>query len=486
MLVFEPFYTDGLAQISYLIGDSKAAVAAVIDPRRDIDIYLQMAKARGLRIAYAIETHIHADFVSGAQALAKRTGAQIIGGRADNYEFELRQVSGGETIELGQATLQVMHTPGHTPEHISLQLFDAQQGDQPIALFTGDTLFNLDVGRPDLLGEGSERKLAGALYHTLFDHYLPLGDRIEIYPCHGAGSACGKSIGDRRHSTLGSERLFNPALREQRSEDEFIDWLLADMPEPPRHYARLKQLNVRSAVQMEGASLPPPLAPSEFETLAARGMQVVDVRSILAFGGGHVPGAINIALRNEFVNWAGWMLDDARPILLVGESADDVHQAVTQLYRIGLDDIRGYLRNGMTDWQNAALPLNRLQEWTVHELNARREAPDVQVLDVRSPQEVAAGRVPGARHIFVAHLADRLNELDPDKTTVTYCGSGYRASIAASILKKAGFRDVANVPGSWMAWKAANLPVPGRLTSYPVARRRCLACYLRARDQKAT
>jgi len=459
MLVFEPVYTDGLAQISYLVGDSKAAVAAVIDPRRDIDIYLQMAKARGLRIAYAIETHIHADFVSGAQALAKRTGAQIIGGRADNYEFELRQVSGGETIELGQATLQVMHTPGHTPEHISLQLFDAQQGDQPIALFTGDTLFNLDVGRPDLLGEGSERKLAGALYHTLFDHYLPLGDRIEIYPCHGAGSACGKSIGDRRHSTLGSERLFNPALREQRSEDEFIDWLLADMPEPPRHYARLKQLNVRSAVQMEGASLPPPLAPSEFETLAARGMQVVDVRSILAFGGGHVPGAINIALRNEFVNWAGWMLDDARPILLVGESADDVHQAVTQLYRIGLDDIRGYLRNGMTDWQNAALPLNRLQEWTVHELNARREAPDVQVLDVRSPQEVAAGRVPGARHIFVAHLADRLNELDPDKTTATYCGSGYRASIAASILKKAGFRDVANVPGSWMAWKAANLSV---------------------------
>ncbi len=459
MLVFEPFYTDGLAQISYLIGDSKAAVAAVIDPRRDIDIYLQMAKARGLRIAYAIETHIHADFVSGAQALAKRTGAQIIGGRADNYEFELRQVSGGETIELGQATLQVMHTPGHTPEHISLQLFDAQQGDQPIALFTGDTLFNLDVGRPDLLGEGSERKLAGALYHTLFDHYLPLGDRIEISPCHGAGSACGKSIGDRRHSTLGSERLFNPALREQRSEGAFIDWLLADMPEPPRHYARLKQLNVHSAVQMEGASLPPPLAPSEFETLAARGMQVVDVRSILAFGGGHVPGAINIALRNEFVNWAGWMLDDARPILLVGESADDVHQAVTQLYRIGLDDIRGYLRNGMTDWQNAALPLNRLQEWTVHELNARREAPDVQVLDVRSPQEVAAGRVPGARHIFVAHLADRLNELDPDKTTATYCGSGYRASIAASILKKAGFCDVANVPGSWMAWKAANLPV---------------------------
>ncbi|WP_346796043.1 rhodanese-like domain-containing protein [Halomonas sp. Bachu 37] len=460
MLIFEPVYTAGLAQISYLVGDSKAAVAAVIDPRRDIDIYLQMAKEQGLRIAYAIETHIHADFVSGAQALASRTGAQIIGGRSDDYQFELRQISDDETLELGQVKLQIMHSPGHTPEHISLQLFDTQQGSEPIALFTGDTLFNLDVGRPDLLGEGSERKLAGELFHSLFDRYLPLGDRVEMYPCHGAGSACGKSIGDRRHSTLGNERLFNPALQEERSEEVFIDWLLADMPEPPRHYARLKKLNVCPATQMEGPSLPPPLPPQDFQDLADNAdMQVVDIRSILAFGGGHVPGAVNIALRNEFVNWAGWMLDDSRPILLIGESADDVHQAITQLYRIGLDNIRGYLRNGMTDWQNAALPLNKLQAWTVHELNARREEPDVQVLDVRSPNELANGRVPGAKHIFVAHLADQLDELDPDKTTVTYCGSGYRASIAASILKRAGFSDVANTPGSWAAWNAAGLPV---------------------------
>ncbi|CAM3888020.1 MBL fold metallo-hydrolase [Vreelandella rituensis] len=460
MLIFEPVYTAGLAQISYLVGDSKAAVAAVIDPRRDIDIYLQMAKEQGLRIAYAIETHIHADFVSGAQALASHTGAQIIGGHSDAYQFELCQVSDGETLELGQVRLQIMHSPGHTPEHVSLQLFDTQQGSEPIALFTGDTLFNLDVGRPDLLGEGSERKLAGKLFHSLFDRYLPLGDRIEVYPCHGAGSACGKSIGDRRHSTLGNERLFNPALQEERSEEAFIDWLLADMPEPPRHYARLKKVNVCPAVQMEGPSLPPPLSPQDFQELAGNAnMQVVDIRSILAFGGGHVPGAINIALRNEFVNWAGWMLDDSRPILLVGESADDVHQAITQLYRIGLDDIRGYLRNGMTDWQNTALPLNMLQEWTVHELNARREEPNVQVLDVRSPNEVANGRVPGAKHIFVAHLADQLDELDPNKTTVTYCGSGYSASIAASILKRAGFSDVANTPGSWAAWNTADLPV---------------------------
>ncbi|OJA07418.1 rhodanese-like domain-containing protein [Halomonas sp. QHL1] len=460
MLIFEPVFTSGLAQISYLIGDSKAAVAAVIDPRRDIEIYLQMAKEQGLRIAYAIETHIHADFVSGAQALASRTGAQIIGGRSDDYQFDLRQVSDGETLELGQVRLQIMHSPGHTPEHISLQLFDTQQGSDPIALFTGDTLFNLDVGRPDLLGEGSERKLAGELFHTLFDRYLPLGDRIEIYPCHGAGSACGKSIGDRRQSTLGNERLFNPVLQEQGSEEAFIDSLLDDMPEPPRHYARLKKLNVGPIAHWESLSLALPLSPEDFQALAGNvNMQVVDIRSILAFGGGHVPGAINIALRNEFVSWAGWMLYDSRPILLVGESTEDVHQAITQLFRIGLDDIRGYLRNGMTDWQNGALPLSRLQEWTVHELNARREDPNVQVLDVRSSNEVASGRVPGATHLYVAHLADHFDELDPNKIIVTYCGSGYRASIAASLLKRAGFSNVANTPGSWAAWNTAGLPV---------------------------
>jgi hydroxyacylglutathione hydrolase len=460
MLVFESVYTQGLAQISYLVGDGNAAVAAVIDPRRDIDIYLQMAKERGLRIAYVIETHIHADFVSGAQALARRTGAQIVGGRSDAYRFELHQAGDGESLQLGQVRLQILHSPGHTPEHISLLLFDAQQGEQPFALFTGDTLFNLDVGRPDLLGNDSERRLAGELFHTLFERYLPLGERMEIYPCHGAGSACGKSIGDRRHSTLGNELLFNPALRESRSESAFSDWLLADMPEPPRHYARLKQVNAQAATQTSGPVLPAPLAPEEFQALAGDSrLQVVDIRSILAFGGGHVPGAINIALREEFANWAGRMLEPARPILLIGESAEDVHRATTWLYRVGLDDIRGYLRNDMTDWQNAALPLACLQLWDVHQLNARREEPGVQVLDVRSPEELAKGRVPGAMHIFIAHLAERLDELDRDKTIVTYCGSGYRASIAASLLKKAGFAKVANVPGSWSAWNTAGLPV---------------------------
>jgi len=460
MLVFEPLYTPGLAQLSYLVGDSKAAIAAVIDPRRDIDVYLDMARERGLRIAYVFETHIHADFASGAQALAARCGARLVGGRSDDYGFALHQAEDGETFALGQVSLQVLHSPGHTPEHISLLLRDNQQGEQPFALFTGDTLFNLDVGRPDLLGAGSERALAAQLHHTLFERYLPLGERMEVYPCHGAGSACGKSIGDRRHSTLGNELLFNPALK-PRSEAEFVDWLLAEMPEPPRHYARLKQLNARPAPLSAGPALPAPLSPEEFRqrTLDHEAVQLVDVRSILAFGGGHVPGALNIALRNEFVNWAGWMLDEQRPIYLVGEDSAEVQQATLQLYRIGLDRVEGYLRNGMTDWQNAGLPLERVREWTVEELDSRRGDPQVQVLDVRSHNEVRQGRVPGAQHAFVAHLPEQLDGLDRNKTVAAYCGSGYRASIAASILKRHGFRDVVNVPGSWTAWQKHDLPV---------------------------
>ncbi|WP_278377798.1 MBL fold metallo-hydrolase [Stutzerimonas kunmingensis] len=464
MLVLEPIYTDGLAQISYLVGDSKAAVAAVIDPRRDVDVYLDLARGKGLRIAYAIETHIHADFVSGAQALAERSGAEIIGGCSPDYGFELRQAADGEVLELGQVSLEIIYSPGHTPEHISLLLRDGQQGDEPFALFTGDTLFNLDVGRPDLLGEDSTEQLAAQLYATLFTRYLPLGERVEIYPCHGAGSACGKSIGDRRRSTLGNELLFNPALNQQRSEREFVDWLLTDMPEPPRHYARLKKLNTRPAMNTGGPALPPPLAPEEFRQRTAdhSAVQLVDLRSILAFGGGHVPGALNIALRNEFVSWAGWMLDDQRQIYLIGEDSHEVHQAALQLYRIGLDHVAGYLRNGMSDWQNDGLPLECVGEWTVHELDRRRDDPQVQVLDVRAPEEVEQGRVPGARHAFVAHLPEGLEQLDKDRTVAAYCGSGYRASIAASILKREGFRDVVNVPGSWLAWQKHDLPVAER------------------------
>lgn len=458
-LVLEQINVEGLAHLSYVVGDDKAGVVAVIDPRRDVDIYLQKAREIGVRITDIVETHIHADFVSGARELQARTQATIHSGKTADYQFELHQLQEGDEIKLGSVTLQALHTPGHTPEHISLLIYDSKQGKEPFGIFTGDTLFNLDVGRPDLLGAGTEKQLAAQLYDSLFDKIVPLGDRIEVYPCHGAGSACGKSIGDRRHSTIGNERIYNPALQE-RSQTEFVEWVMRDMPEPPRHYARLKKVNAKGAEVMGCIPTLQPLTPKEFQhAMQQPNTVIIDARSILAFGGGHIPGAINIALRPEFPNWVGWMIDPEKTVLLVVESERDVKLATEQLFRLGYDHLGGYLHDGMTTWQNAGLPLQRVGEWTVHELQRHIDDPNVLVLDVRGDDEYQNGAVPGAKHIFVPHLEEHLHELDRSKNIATYCGSGFRASIAASLLKKHGFEEVTNIPGSWLAWKSAKLPV---------------------------
>jgi hydroxyacylglutathione hydrolase len=456
-LVLQRIETEGLAQLSYVVGDDAAARAAVIDPRRDVDVYLAMLRERGLRLTHIIETHIHADFVSGAHELKARTGVEIWGGDGD-YQFELNRLRDGQEIALGDVRLRALATPGHTPEHVSLLVFDAKQGDAPFGVFTGDTLFNLDVGRPDLLGNQLEQRLASELHRSLFEILLPLGDRIEIFPCHGAGSACGKSIGDRLQSTIGNERLFNPALK-ARSADEFVRWLLDDMPEPPAHYARLKKLNATGARVRGGIPAVAPLLPKEIRKAQDDGSVVLDCRSILAYGGGHIPGALNIALRPEFPNWAGRMLDPEKPVILIVEDTRDLALAASHLFRIRHDKIAGYLHDGMTSWQNAGLPLARTEQWTVHELNEHRRDPDLLILDVRTEEECKKGRIPGARHLFVAHLGERSDELDRGKTIATYCGTGYRASIAASILARKDFARVVNVPGSWTAWKATGLPV---------------------------
>ena len=461
-LVFEQINSEGLAQLSYIVGDDKAGVAAVIDPRRDVDVYIERARQLGVRITHAVETHIHADFVSGARELAAQTDAIICGGKTTDYKFDLQQMKDGDEIELGSLTLRALHTPGHTPEHISLVAFDSQQGDEAFGILTGDTLFNLDVGRPDLLGKGQENELAKKLYHSLFEKILPLGDRIEVYPCHGAGSACGKSIGDRRQTTIGNERIFSQTFK-KRTEAEFVEWVLDGMPEPPTHYARLKKVNAKGAKIIGNAPMLAPRTPKDFQAaLKDKNSTVIDARSILAFAGGHLPGAINIALRDEFPNWIGWMIDPARKIFVVVESVRDVETVSRHLFRIGYDNLGGYLHQGMASWENAALPLETIGIWTVQMLDRHKDDKDLQILDVRSGGEWKQGHVKNALHSYVAHLEENLGKLDKSKPTVTYCGSGYRASIAASILKKNGFEKVINIPGSWNAWKAAKLPVEGK------------------------
>ena len=459
-LVLEQIVSDGLAQLSYLVGDDKAGLAAVIDPRRDVAYYLTKASELGVRITAIIETHIHADFVSGAHELKAHTGAPIYGGISEAYQFDLNAMDNGDEIALGNVTLRALHTPGHTPEHISVLLLDKKQGNQPIAVFTGDTLFNQDAGRPDLLGEAETRQLADALYHSLYEKLLPLGDQVEVYPGHGAGSACGKSIGDRRQSTIGNERLHSPVFQHATQAD-FVHWLLDEIPEPPRHYAILKKLNAVGAPLKGQPPVIPPLSPKAFgeQMRQAKGVVVLDTRSILAFGGGHIPGAINIALLAEFPTWVGWIVDREAPILLIVESNRDITLAGEHLFRVGCDNVIGYLHQGMTSWQNAALPLQLTGEWTVQTLNEHLNDADLTILDVRSDEERSKGYVPHSQHQYVAHLRENLPNVDRDQPIVTYCGSGYRASIAASILQQHGFTNVTNVPGSWTAWQAAKLPV---------------------------
>ena len=458
--VLEQIVSDGLAQLSYMVGDDKAGLVAVIDPRRDVACYLTKATELGVRITAIIETHIHADFVSGAHELKAATGATIYGGISDAYGFDLTPMQDGDDITLGNVTLRALHTPGHTPEHVSLLLLDKKQGDQPIAVFTGDTLFNQDAGRPDLLGDAETRQLADELYHTLYEKLLPLGDHVEVYPGHGAGSACGKSIGDRRQSTIGNERLYRPIFQHPDKAD-FVRWLLDELPEPPRHYPILKKLNAVGAPLKGQPPMIPPLSPKAFgeQMRQVEGVVVLDARSILAFGGGHIPGALNIALLAEFPTWVGWMIDREAPILLVVESERDIALAGEHLFRIGCDSVVGYLHQGMTSWQNAALPLQSTGEWTVQTLNVHLNDPGLTILDVRSDEERSQGYVLHSQHQYVAHLRENLPDVDRDRPIVTYCGSGYRASIAASILQQHGFTNVTNVPGSWTAWQAAKLPV---------------------------
>jgi hydroxyacylglutathione hydrolase len=452
-MLLETIESKGLAHLSYLVGDKDKGVCAVIDPRRDVSVYIDMARRNNCRITHIFETHIHADFVSGGRELAVQTGATIVGGVSDDYGFEVHQAEEGETFELGDTTLGVLHTPGHTPEHISLTIKGGKGSQEMWGVFTGDTLFAGEVGRPDLLGAGSEEKLARQLFHTLRDKLFKLGDEVEIYPAHGSGSPCGGSIGDRLTSTVGYERLHQDKARIE-NEDEFVKAVLKDLPPAPAYYPRMKKVNAMGAGVLGCLMNVQPLDPQKFaEAAKAENALVVDTREIEAFGGGHIEGAINIALRDEFPVWSGWMLKPEQNILLVLDNESDVDLVQRHLLRIGIENVAGFLRQGMRGWFEAGMPFVKLEQMSVQELNAQKGK--VQILDVRDDNEWKSGHIPGAQHAFVPQVAEYSGQLDKSKPIAVYCGSGYRASIASGVLQSLGFEKVMNVPGSMKAWKSA-------------------------------
>jgi hydroxyacylglutathione hydrolase len=494
-MLLERFEDRGLAQYSYAVGDEAARVVAVVDPRRDVDVYVDWAAERGFTITDVLETHIHADFASGARELALRTGATL---RLSAYDEDERYevlhahalLRDGDSVQLGAVRLQALHTPGHTPEHLTFLVYDGARDrdardvqNAPVAALTGDFLFVGSLGRPDLLGEETKHALARRLFKSVREKLAGLPDAMEVYPGHGAGSMCGAGMSSRPFSTLGAERVSNPYLDPALSEEAFVERLLAASPPLPPYYLRMKALNAAGPALL--GHLPgglPGLAPlpvERFRELVEDGAHVViDLRDQLAFGGGHVPGALGIGVDGQLSTWAGWLvpydLSDGgrggRPtvsLLLVAADAGDVEPAVRALVRVGFDDIEGWLEGGMQAWTARGFPVATLPQVSVSELAAQLDGATaaatngaLTVLDVRADSEWAQGHVAGATHLLGGHVPQRLAEV-PSGPLAVLCGGGYRSTAVASFLQRAGRHDVVNVTGGMGAWKRAGLPLSG-------------------------
>ena len=470
-LVFACIQTDGIAALSYLVGDDSEGVAAVVDPRPDVDCYIQLAREKQVSITHIFETHIHADLGSGARELCARAACSRIfvsqeGGA--RYGFDHEKIEDGDRFTLGSVLITVRHTPGHTPEHVAFILAERAHADTPWGVLTGDSLFVGSAGRPDLLGSRQAKKLAEQQFHTLRDFYLKLEDGVIIYPAHGHGSPCGADIGDRLSSTIGFERRFNTFLQFQDVKS-FTGYALSTAPPAPTYYPRMKKLNAKGPEVLGNLPTVRGLPPKSFrEAIKDDDNVLVDTRMMLAFGGGHIKGALSIGGSPMLSIWAGWLLDARKSILLVLESHERLDEIVRLFLRTGYTKFAGYLVGGMTAWDNAGYPLDQIGQMTVHEIKARGKK--LQLLDVRSPDEWKGGRIPNARHVFLGELRAKIGQLEKSKPTAVYCDSGYRASIATSILKQEGFGCVCNVPGSWQAWKKAGFPVDGEIGKKKEAR----------------
>ena len=452
-MYFQQYYLSCLAQASYMIGSE--GVAAVIDPQRDVDQYLEDAAREGLKITYVIETHLHADFVSGHRELAASTGAQIYMGSAAEPDFPHVPARDGTEIRFGQIVLRFLETPGHTPESISVLLADLEHSPEPRMVFTGDTLFIGDVGRPDLGFAHTPQQLAGMLYDSLHEKLLSLPDEVAVYPAHGAGSLCGRNMSSALTSTLGEQRRSNYALQPMARE-AFIPMMTTDLPDRPEYFSRDAELNRAGPALLEELPQASPLAPAEAAERMGSGVTALDTRPAAQFGAGHVPGAINIGLSGQFASWAATVIGLDRPVLIVAEQ-DRVQESILRLTRVGIEKVIGYLDGGVEAWEKAGLPLEQLPHVSVQELSGN--AGKWQVVDVRRPAEWQAGHIEGARHHPLDHLTKSLEGLDTQTPTAVCCKSGYRSSIACSLLQSRGFRNLYNVVGGMDAWIASGYPV---------------------------
>jgi hydroxyacylglutathione hydrolase len=459
-MIVERVYTPGLAEVAYLVADEAAGAMAVIDPRRDIDDYLAWAAERGLRIVAICETHVHADFVSGARELAAATGAPVYAGRIGDSEFPHVPLDDGDEIPVGSLVLKALWTPGHTPEHIAYLLFDPARGARPLALFSGDVLFAGEIGRPDLLGPEAQQALIEQLFETVEHRLKPLPDDLVVYPGHTAGSPCGKKIGDAPQTTIGQERAFNYAFN-QPDRETFIRTVMEGMPKPPAYYPFMKRVNKAGPVLLADLPEGRPLSPAEVAARQDAGALVIDARSAEAFAAGHVPGAISVGLGPNFAIWAGWLTPYDREVVLVLDDDARFAEARTELRRIGIDDVGGWLAGGMAAWKAAGRPVQATATVGIDDLAARLRAgdDDLVVLDVRDRTEWAGGAIPGAVNVSAGEIAQGGEPpVNGGGAVVVMCGSGYRSAVATSLLQARGRTNVVNVRGGMDDWTRAGLP----------------------------
>lgn len=459
----QQFFVEGLACASYLVGCEAKGVAAVVDPDRDVRKYREMAKDRGLTITHIIETHLHADHVSGNTELAARTGADIYMHESSGAEFPHKPLKHEDVIELGNVRIRAIHTPGHTPESVTLLVSDTTRAEEPWLALTGDTLFVGDIGRPDLVGIEAARGLANNMYDTLFEKLLPLHDSLMIYPGHGAGSLCGKSIGAMRSSTLGFERKYNPALT-LRKRDEFIEFATTDLPEQPGNHKRIKSIN-RKGPKLLGDVKRRLLSIEESMPHFQNGSALLDTRSKPDFVRAHIPGAVHIEADSQLSNRVGFVLSPDVPIILLLDDPSLYEQVIYGLARVGYDNVIGYLAEGLDVWEKMGLPLTAgdiqdIEPKQLHEmLQDSADSETLVVVDVREPWEYQKGHVPGARLIPLGQLSERLNELNPKQPVAVICASGNRSQSAAALLGQKGFETIYNVLGGTGAWVRSGLEV---------------------------
>lgn len=451
-MYFKQFYLGCLAHASYLIGSGTDAV--VVDPQRDVQQYMDEATANGLTIRYVIETHLHADFVSGHRELAAKTGAAIVFGWRAGAEFPHRAVRDGDELEAGSVTLRALETPGHTPEGISWLVSDDENPGAPMKLLTGDTLFIGDVGRPDLVGSKgfSAEEMAGMLYDSLHGKLLTLDDSVEVFPAHGAGSACGRNISKETSSTIGEQRRMNYALRPM-PRDEFIKLMTSDLPPAPSYFAMDAEMNRHGAGMLSDIQAGA-LTPQDVNLRLQQGAAILDVRENTAFANGHIPGSLNIGLKGNYAPWSGNLLNSSDRLILVADGKEEIDEAVMRLARVGLENVAGYLEGGIPAWNAAGLQLQTTPQISVGELHARLndDGKMLQIVDVRAPGEFSSGHLPGAKNVPLPALETQLAALDSTQPTAVICAGGYRSAAAASILQRHGFQDLYNITGGTAAW----------------------------------